>query len=242
MPAAFFIMLSASYPPALQVNPILIGSLFLVYALLILLKGEEHRAEPMSLFNATLIVAAGSLFYLKLLYFIPFLWITAVNIRPLKWRGVLNPLIVLAMMALFFVTYFWVFKDNLQAVPDLIRDNLALNIKDLPKIEKPLLILLGYLLFIIIITSGYLLSRFQFRKISTRKIYQLLFFLFIYTLLYYVLIAGYRTEMLTMIAIPLSFLFANFFHRRRNHWFHEVMIWIWILLLAYIQLEEFIFI
>ena len=66
MPAAFFLLISASWPPALQLNPVLVSSPFLVMALLMLIRGEEHRAEPLALFNATLILALGSLFYLKI--------------------------------------------------------------------------------------------------------------------------------------------------------------------------------
>ncbi|MCA1746551.1 MAG: hypothetical protein LC655_02565 [Bacteroidales bacterium] len=113
MPAIFFIMLAATFSPALQLNPVLVSGPFLLGALLMLIRGGEHRAEPLSLFNASLILAAGSLFYLKILWFIPFLWITATIIRPLKWRGLLNPILALGVPLLFAVTYYWVFRNDL---------------------------------------------------------------------------------------------------------------------------------
>ncbi len=241
MPAAFFFMIAAAYPPALQVSPLLIASLALVAALLILIRGEEHRAEPMALFNASLLLALGSLFYLKTLLFIPFLWITASMIRPLKWRGIINPVLVLMMMALFLFTWYWVFLDDLELMMTTLQNNWTFSLREFTIPELPLMVMFGYLLFLVLISSGYLLSRFQFRKIIIRKLYQVMFVLFVYCLLFYVFASGFRSEMMIMLAIPLSFLFSNFFHRRRNHWVHNLMIWIWLLLIAWIHLEPFLF-
>lgn len=241
MPAAFFIMIAAAYPPALQVSPILIASLALVASLLILIRGEEHRAEPMALFNASLVLALGSLFYMKTLLFIPFLWITASVIRPLKWRGIINPMLVLLMMTLFLFTWYWVFLDDLELMMTTLQNNWTFSLQEFPKPELPLMVMFGYLLFLMLISSVYLLSRFQFRKIIIRKLYQVLFILFVYCLLFFVFASGYRAETMILIAIPLSFLFANFFHRRRNHWVHNLMIWIWLLLIAWIHLEPVLF-
>jgi len=236
MPAAFFVMISATFPPLLQMNPFILSNLFLVGALLALIRGEEHRAEPMALFKATLLLALGSLFYLKILFFVPFLWITAAMIRPLRWRGIANPLIVLIMTGIFLITWYWVFLDDLPQLFTLLEHNLSFSLREFPGVGLPELISLAYLLLLVIISSGYLLSRFQFRKIIIRKLYQVLFILFIYCLLFYVFVSGFRTEMLTMAAIPVSFLLANYFHRRRNHWIHKLMIWVWLLLIAYVHL------
>lgn len=241
MPAAFFIMIAASWPPALQLNPILISSPFLVLAMLILIRGEEHRAEPLALFNATLILAAGSLFYLKIIWFIPFLWITASVIRPLKWRGIINPLVVLLMMGLFYVTYYWVFRDDLAALPGLFERNLAFSLREFSGFDTPVYIQLGYLLLLIIIASAYLISRFQFRKIMVRKLYQVFFILFVYCLLFYVFVSGFRAEVLTLVAIPVAYLLANYFMQKNTTWVHELMIWIWLLLIAYVQFGDLVF-
>jgi hypothetical protein len=236
MPAIFFIMLVATFPKALQLNPILVSGPFLLGALLMLIRGEEHRAEPLSLFNASLILAAGSLFYLKLLWFIPFLWITATIIRPLKWRGIINPILVLAVLLLFAVTYYWVFRDDLSLLRELVERNLTLSREPLPPFGTPVLILSGYLLVLIIIASIHMLSRFQVRKIIIRKLYLVMFILFIYGSLFSLLISGFRTEAMVIVAVPVAYLFSNFFFRRKNHWSHELLIWIWLGLIAWVHL------
>jgi hypothetical protein len=240
MPAIFFIMLIATYPSALQLSQVLVSVPFLLGALLMLIRGEEHRAEPLSLFNASLVLAAGSLFYLKILWFIPFLWITATIIRPLKWRGIINPILALAMLLLFAVTYYWVFRDDLSLLRELVEKNLTLSREPLPAFGTPVLILTGYLLMLIIIASIHLLSRFQVRKIIIRKLYLVMFILFIYSCLFFLLVSGFRTEVMVIVAVPVAYLFSNFFFRRRNHWIHELLIWVWLGLIAWVHLAPVI--
>jgi hypothetical protein len=205
-----------------------------------LIRGEEHRAEPLALFNASLILAAGSLFYLRLLWFIPFLWITATIIRPLKWRGIINPILALAMLLLFAVTYYWVFRDDLSLLRELVESNLTLSRQPFHRPETPMLVLTGYLLILTLIASIHMLRRFQVRKIIIRKLYLVLFILFVYSCLFFLLISGFRTEVMVIVAVPLAYLFSNFFFQRRNHWSHELLIWIWLGLIAYVQLAPVI--
>ena len=235
MPAIFYLLLAASYPPALMLNPILVSAPFLLIALLLLIRGDEHRADPMALFNASLVLAAGSLFFAKILWFIPFLWITATIIRPLKWRGIINPILVLLMLLLFLITYYWVFRDDLSILKTLIKENLSLSQDKFYRFETPQVILYGYLLVLIVISSIHMLSRYQFRKIIIRKLYLVLFILFVYLLLFALIISTYTAELTAFLAIPLAYLFSNYFYRRTNPWIHELFIWIWIGLLVYMH-------
>lgn len=241
MPASFFLLILASYPYTLHINPVLVASPFLVMAMLVLVRGDEHRADPQALFNASLLLAAGSLFYLKLIWFIPFLWITASVIRPLKWRGVINPILVLMMMAIFYITWFWVFKDNAALWPEMVWENLALSWGKFTMLPTAVWIIIGYILLLIIIASVYLLNRFQVRKIIIRKLYIVLFILFVYCMFFYVFISGYTAEVISLLAIPVAYLFSNFFQRRKNHWSHELLLWTWLLLIIYMQTSPYIF-
>jgi hypothetical protein len=240
MPATFFLFILASYPYTLHLNPILVASPFLVLAMLVLVKGDEHRAEPLALFNATLLLAIGSMFYLKLIFFIPFLWITASVIRPLKWRGIVNPILVVVLMAVFYLTWFWVFKDDVSLFFTMIEENLHISWGTFRSLPLNVWIIIAYISLLIVITSIYLLSRFQGRKIIIRKLYIVLFILFLFCLVFYVFISAYSAEVISLMAIPVAYLFANFFQRRRNHWSHEVLLWIWIALIVYMQVSPYI--
>jgi hypothetical protein len=134
-----------------------------------------------------------------------------------------------------------VIKDNLATLPGLLEKNLAFSLREFSGFDRSVYILLGYLFLMILITSVHLISRFQFRKIMVRKLYQVLFILFVYCLLFYVFVSGFRAEVLTIIAIPLAYLFSNFFQQRKSSWLHELMIWIWLLLILYVHFGDLIF-
>jgi hypothetical protein len=236
MPATFFLLIVASWSPAMLLSPVLLSAPFLLLAILVLIRGEEHQADPLALFNATLLLAVGSLFYLKILWFIPFFWITASIIRPLRWRGFVNPLVVLVIMGMFLVTYYWVFRNDLALLSGLLKDNLAMNDIALPAVTTPELIMFGYLFLLVMIASIHLLGRYQFRKIIIRKLYMILFLLSIYGLLFCFLISGCRGEVMVVLALPLTYLFSNFFYRKKNPRIHEVLIWIWLGLVVYVQI------
>ena len=238
MPVVFFLLLLASFPHSLQLNPVLLASIFLILAILVLIRGDEFRADPIALFNASLLLAAGSLFYLKIIWFIPFLWITAAIIRPLKWRGIVNPLLVLLMLSLFYITYYWVFKNNIGQIWRLIHENLAISKGAFRELSLPIWAISGYLLLLVIITSAYMLSRFQARKIIIRKLYQVFFILFIYSLLFYFFVSGYHPEVIILLIIPVAYLFSNYFQRKKNPFLHQLMIWLWIVLILLIQISE----
>ncbi|HKK62243.1 MAG TPA: hypothetical protein VJ951_06775 [Bacteroidales bacterium] len=235
MPSAFFLMVAATFPPALQINPILVSSLFFMLAIITLIRGEEHRAEPLSLFNAALFLAVGSLFYFKILYFIPFLWITASVIRPIQWRGIVNPLLVVIMTGLFHFTYYWVFKNDGSMLLDILRENNIIG-GNFENFSVSIWILLGFIFFLVIISSVYIIRRFQVRKIIVRKLYQIFFFLFIYTLLFYVAFSNYSAEIMPIFALPLAFLFSVIFIRKKNRWPYEALLWIWLGLIAYVTI------
>jgi hypothetical protein len=236
MPAVFFLLIIASFPHSFQINPVLISSIFLVIALLLLVRGQEHRADPIALFNATLVLAIGALFYMKLILFIPFLWITAAIIRPLKWRGIVNPILVVLSLILFHFTYYWVFKDDKNLFFELIYDNLKVSEKTAPDFNLSNWILSAFLSILILISSIFLLSRIQVRKIIIRKLYQVLFLLFIYSLLFYLFISGYNQEVIILMAIPLAYLFSNYFHRKRNPWVHNLLIWVWLIMIVFMHI------
>ncbi|MFC2090543.1 hypothetical protein ACFLT1_07165 [Bacteroidota bacterium] len=240
MPAAFFFMLSASLLPTQSINPVFLCSPFIIISLVLLTRGDEHQADPMAIFKAGLIIGAGSFFYLKIIWFLPILWITAAIIRPISWRGILKPILILALLALFYFTYYWVLKDDLKSLTELLAQNLSFS-NSFPGFDTKEWILSAYLTVLIIISSFYLLNSFQGKKIIIRKLYLVFFFLFLYSILFYVLISGFKTEALSISFIPLSYLFANYFNQKKRSWIREFLLWIWLLLLAYSKLNITLF-
>jgi hypothetical protein len=236
MPATFYLLVATANPELHHLSPVLIGSLFLLIALFILFNASDDRPDSLRLFNASLILVAGSLFYMKLIWFVPFIWFTIGYFRPIRWREVLYPITAYAMLLLFLITYYWVLKDNPAGMIELLEKTLAFH-PHKPHFETPWVISYGWLLFLIILASGYIVRGFQSGKIIVRKIYQVFFVMFLFSIVFYLLIAPFDKDAIILAAIPVSYLLANYFHQRRTRWYHEILLWIWLGTIVYMQLH-----
>lgn len=226
MPATIFTLVAGSFPELHQLNPVLIGTLFLLVTIMILFNGHEDKPDSYRIFNASLVLGVGSLFYLNLIWFVPLIWLTILTIRPMRWRELVYPVIVYSILALFLISYYWVFLDDLDLLVRVLKNNLAFPVHYTA--YNNWLILIGYLLILIIMSSIYLLQRFQARKIVIRKLYQVFFTVFVYSILFDLIVTKMMLEVFYILAIPIAYLLSNFFHQKRNHWSHEVLLWIWI--------------
>jgi len=235
MPAAFYLMVATANPDLHHISPILIAGIFLLFTLIILLNASAERPNSLRIFNASLVLVAGSLFYLKLIWFVPFIWIAISYLRPIRWREVLYPFIAYMMLGLFLLTYYWVFREDLGMLTDLLEKNLGFG-SGSPDFTIPWMISYGWVLFLIFLASLFIIRKFQTGKIIVRKIYLVLFFLFLYSLVFFLLIAPFDNDVMIITAIPVSYLLANYFHQKKTRWYHEVLVWIWIASIALLQL------
>ena len=104
MPATFFLLFSFALPEAQQVSPALVGSIFYLFCFAILFDAPDKRPDTFSIFIAGIMLAVGSMFYLKLIWFIPLIWISLGTLRTVTWRELLYPVIAYLLLGLFLVS------------------------------------------------------------------------------------------------------------------------------------------
>ena len=235
MPAYFFLLFSAALPSSHQVSPALIGSLFYILCFSMIFGVRDKRPDTFHIFNASLVLVLGSMFYLKLIWFIPLIWISLATLRPASLREMFYPVIAYLILGLFLFTWYWVVAEDLERLAALLRDNLVFQNSFHPY-HYSVYLYYGFFLLLVAIASVYMANRFLTRKTAIQNIYQVMFYMFIAGILFFVLIAGWSYTALVYIAFPVSFLMADYFHRRRNPWIHELALWILIGLLVYAQI------
>lgn len=76
MPAIFFILFTAALPSAREVSPALVGSLFYLLCFVILFEVQDNKPDTLAIFSASLILVLGSMFCLKLIWFVPLIWLS----------------------------------------------------------------------------------------------------------------------------------------------------------------------
>jgi hypothetical protein len=238
MPALFFILVSAALPGSRQVSPALVGSIFYIFCFAILFDVNDKPPDTFSVFTAGIFLALGGMFYLKLIWFLPLIWISLGTLRTVTWRELLYPVIAYILMGLFLFTWYWGVMDQGARFSELITRNLAFegSLEHLFHINHfSVLLYYGFIMLLVIAASVYMIVRFQSRKTVVQNIYQVLFYIFIAGVLFFTLIARFETAALIFIAFPVSYILSNFFHRKQNPWTHELILWILVGLLVFMQ-------
>ena len=235
MPALFFILFSFAMPESQQVTPALVGSVFYLFCFFILFDAHDKEPDTFSVFTAGLVLALGSMFYLKLIWFIPLIWISLGTLRPVTWRELVYPVIAMALMFLFLFTWYWVVLDNLAGFSGMIRDNLSFTGSFHPR-HYSVYIYYGFCLLLVLIASVYTINRFQTRKTVVQNIYQVMFYMFVAGILFFLFIARFDPGSLVYIAFPVAMILSDYFHRKRNPWTHELIMWVFACLIVFLQL------
>ncbi|MEN8202180.1 MAG: DUF6427 family protein [Bacteroidota bacterium] len=235
MPAVFFILFSVVLPGTQQVSPALVGSLFFFLCFAILFDTHDKAPDTYLVFNASVALVMGSMFYLKLIWFIPLIWAGLFTLRTVTWREILYPVLAYLLLGLLLLTWYWGVKDNMSALGALLKDNLAFE-GSFRTYHRSTYFYYGFFVLLIGFASAYMVNRFQTRKTVTQNIYQVLFFIFVAGILFFVLIARFDPSTLVFMAMPISYILTNYFHQKKNHWTHEAAMWILLGFLLFVQL------
>ena len=235
MPAFFFIVFVAALPDARHVSPALVSSLFYILSFVILFEVHDKEPDTLSIFTASLILVLGSMFCLKLIWFIPLIWVSLRTMRPVTWRELLYPVVAYVLLFLFLFSWYWGIQGDGSAFVELVKENMSLSGTFVPY-HYTVYLLYGYLLLLVGIASIHMINRFQSRKTVIQNIYQVLFYMFLAGLLYFCFIIRFEASGLAFIAVPVTFVLSNYFHRKKSHWIHEMAIWILFGLVVYVQL------
>jgi hypothetical protein len=234
MPAIFFLFFTPAVPAAREVSPALISSLFYILCFVILFEVHDKKPNTISIFFASLILALGSMFCLKLIWFVPLIWISLWTMRSTTWREFLFPVVAYALLALFLFTWYWGVREDGQIFVKLIKENMAITGKFEPY-HYSVYFLYGYLLLLVGIASIHMIDRFQSRKTVVQNIYQVMFYMFLAAALFFVFVLRFEATGLVYIAFPVTFVLSNYFHQRKNPWIHELAIWMLVGMVIYVQ-------
>jgi len=235
MPAIFFILFSVVLPGTQQFSPALVGSLFFFLSFAILFDTHDKPPDSYLVFTASVVLVVGSMFYLKLIWFLPLVWAGLFTMRAVTGRELFYPVLAYLLLGLFLITWYWGIKDNMSGLGTLLKDNLAFE-GSFRTYHFSTYFYYGFFVVLIGFASVYMWNRFQTRKTMTQNIYQVLFFMFVAGILFFVLIAKFDPITLVYMAMPLSYLLTNYFHQKKNHWTQEAAMWILLGLLLYVQL------
>jgi len=211
LPFLFFLLFNSSNPDTYPIQASSIALLFLLGTLYELFRSYQHPVNVGRIYNATMYIAIGSLFWVYLLWFIPLFWYGLYKFRLINIRNFFASVLGIFTTYLFiFAWCIWKHDFSLLKIP---MQNLASF--DLIFLEETIqannVATFSIVLFIAI--SIYVILR----KINTLRTRQYFTFLLIFCIYSFLLIFIYEHDnanILSIFYIPASVLLAYLFSNR----------------------------
>lgn len=220
-PAVFFITIASFAFKTNMISPAILGSVFLVIAFERMFMSIEEPQPSFRFFDAGLLLAIGSFFYINLLFFLPFLWVSQVVLKQFNLREFLYTLVGLLVPFIYLISGYFIFDQNLpQFFSGVFQWTLSLK-----KTEFNWFILGGlaaYAIFVAV-AAVFSINEYLSTKIQTRKLYQILFYLFVNGVLIYLFVPSAGLEMLYIVAIPVSILFSIYYSECNNTFLDQLI-------------------
>ena len=89
------------------------------------MKSHDKKPDTYTVFTASIILVVGSMFWLKLIWFIPLIWASLLTIRQPTWRELFYPVVAYLILALFLFTWYWGILGQGELFRQVLADNLA---------------------------------------------------------------------------------------------------------------------
>lgn len=221
LPALLYITGSSLFLQFLILSPVLVCNFLLIWIMDKFLKVGKAPNAMMMMFDVGMIIAFGSLIYFPFIVLLAMLWLTLLLYRSFNWREWIAGLIGFFTIFIFIaVFYYW--NDNIgqfykiwQPLVNKFPSTLQINFND-----YLVLIPVG----IIIILAALQLRENFFRSfISTRKAFQMLFFMFVVAILSFYTKPDFRVYHFLLSVPPGAVLLAYYFSNAKKRWFFELL-------------------
>lgn len=234
LPALFYIVLAAGFNPTHQLTPALVDSLLVIIILYRLFATYKIDGPSVNFLDTGFLIAVASMIYFPAILMFLFLLVSLVMLRPLNWREWVYVFLGLMLPYLFVLSGYYVagvpIKEFFPGFGGLFQHH---------KQTYSIIQLVGWLFVagMMIYASYFLASAIDNMKIHGRKIFMLFLWLFLFAVIIYLVIPGVGMDIVSIAAIPLSYLFSHYFCNCTRNWINEgllslflvMMVLLWIL-------------
>jgi len=192
-----------------SIQPLLFGNFFLILALQVILTTYSKPESYEQIFNSTLLISLGSMFYLPIIFFVVFIWFVFLIFGLFKWREWIISILGLITPYVFLFSYYFftnTLNDKLNTYLLFFKNN-TFNSQHFTYSN---LVLFGIFGFFLVISAIFSLLNVAGKTIFYRKknIVLIMFSLIAILSLYYA--KDYLVYHLCLLFIPFSYFFANY--------------------------------
>lgn len=231
LPSLLYVTGSSLFLQFLILSPPLICNFLLIWIMDKFLKIGKTPNAMMMMFDIGMIIAMGTLIYFPFIVLLIMLWLSLLLYRSFNWREWIAGFIGF-LTIFFFIAVFYYWNDNIkqfykiwQPLVNRFPSNLQINYND-----YLVLIPVG----IIMILAALQLRENFFRSfISTRKAFQMLFFMFVVAIISFYTKPDFRVFHFILSVPPGAVLLAYYFSNAKKRWFYESLFAILVLSIQY---------
>jgi hypothetical protein len=237
MPAIIYLVIVCGLVSYRGYHPALPATIFLLLAFERMLDSYKNENLSYNPFDAGFLLGLGSLFYFNIIFFIVFLWAALAILRPFYWREWLYTLLGAAIP--YFVLFSIYYLANLKTETIIIAIKSNFNFHATLDLNKSQLVFMGFLAILILLASQYILKIMPNKKILPRKSYNLFLIEFFIIILIFFCIPSATSELVYIIAVPVSMLISHFFVTARKTRLLEIVFDLLVVFLLVLQLFRF---
>ncbi|WP_285060346.1 DUF6427 family protein [Pedobacter ginsengisoli] len=231
LPALLYVTSASLFMPFLILSPPLICNFLLIWMMDKFLKVGKSPNAIMIMFDVGMIIAIGTLIYFPFIVMLVMLWLTLLLYRSFEWREWVSGLVGI-LTIFFFVGVYYYWNDSLSMFYKIWLP-LGNKFPSVFKINYNDYLVLIPVLVMMVLAALQLRENFFRSFISTRKAFQMLFFMFIVALISFYTKPDFRLYHFLLCVPPGSVLLAYYFSNAKKRWFYESLFLILVFAIQY---------
>ena len=234
LPSVLFIVITSGLHELHAMHPVYPAALFLILTVDRIFNAYDKEVIHSNAFEAGIFLAIGSLFYLNLAFFFPFLWIGFIIIKPkVNWREYILSTLGFIFPWLVALAYY-AGTGQTDELLGTLKANISLH-QSFLKGSLPIQIYLGFLGFLTLLASFLILSQYDGKKISSRKYFKAFFWIFLISGVLIVANPAVSQDIIVLLAIPLTYLISNYLIYMKRQVWGEIFLYILVAGVIYLQ-------
>jgi len=234
LPSILFILITSGLHELHAMHPVYPAALFLILTVDRIFNSYDKEVIHSNAFEAGIFLAIGSLFYLNLVFFFPFLWIGFIILKQkVNWRE-----FILTTLGFIFpwlaALAFYAATGQTDELMVTLKSNLSLH-QSFLKGNLPIQIYMGFLVLLTLLASFLILSQYDGKKISSRKYFKAFFWIFLISCILIAANPAVSQEIIILLAIPLTYLISNYLIYMKRQIWGEIFLYILTAGVIYLQ-------
>jgi len=236
LPALMYLLFLAVFPHDHRLNPALLGNLFLMGSWWFIFATYRAYKCMNEIFFGALFLSIGSLFYLPLIFQFAGLLISLSVLRSFNWKEWSVGLIGFLLPFVYLFSFYYLTDQLQEKVHAIFIDGFFDWFWEFNFTQSSVLFI-AFTSILFIFSLFIHLGLMNTGKVKAQKYLTTVFFSLIISCLIAAFTQYWSSSATMMLALPLSFMFANFFNQLASRFVGELLLWLTCAVIVTVKLQ-----